>query len=268
MRIAATYQKELFAIVEAIYKWRQYLVGRQFIVRTDHKSIKELMQQVIQTSLQQKYVRKLMGFDFVIEYKPGASNQATVALSCVFGEEEENKALEELRELHQRMDCGELSSDFRRENGLLIFHDRYYLGAESKLKTPLLHEFHNTSSAGHGGSKKMLVGLSALFYWKGMRKSVEDFIKHCLICQQTKYSTKAVGGLLQPLPTPSAVWEDVSMDFITGLSSSKGLMVILVVVDRFSKYAHFGALSNFNAHMVVELFMDIICLFVFVETFT
>ncbi|GJV22146.1 transposase, Ptta/En/Spm, transposase, Tnp1/En/Spm-like protein [Tanacetum coccineum] len=146
-----------------------------------------------------------------------------------------------------------------RENGLLIFHDRYYLGAESKLKTPLLHEFHNTSSADHGGSKKMLVGLSALFYWKGMRKSVEDFIKHCLICQQTKYSTKAVGGLLQPLPTPSAVWEDVSMDFITGLPSSKGLMVILVVVDHFSKYAHFGALStNFNAHMVVELFMDIV----------
>ncbi|GKD21689.1 retrotransposon-related protein [Tanacetum coccineum] len=114
MRIAATYQKELFAIVEAIYKWRQHL---------------------------------------------------------------ENKALEELHELHQRIDCGELSSDFRRENGLLIFRDRYYLGAESKLKTPLLDEFHSTSSAGHGRSKKMLVRLSSLFYWKGMRKSVEDFIK-------------------------------------------------------------------------------------------
>nr|GEU49398.1 retrotransposon protein, putative, unclassified [Tanacetum cinerariifolium] len=199
MRIAATYQKELFAIVEAIYKWRQYLVGRQFIVRTDHKSVKELMQQVIQTPLQQKYVRKLMGFDFVIEYKPGASNQADDALSRVFEEEES---------------CG---------------------------------------------FKKMLVGLSALFYWKGMRKSVEDFIKHCLICQQTKYSTKAVGGLLQPLFTPSAVWEDVSMDSITGLPPSKGLTVILVVVDRFSKYAHFVALStNFNSHMVVEVFMDIV----------
>lgn len=56
MKSAATYQKELYAIVEAVYKWRQYLIGRRFVIRTDHKSIKELMQQVIQTPIQQKYV--------------------------------------------------------------------------------------------------------------------------------------------------------------------------------------------------------------------
>nr|GEV89826.1 hypothetical protein [Tanacetum cinerariifolium] len=64
------------------FKWGE-LEFRAFEVRTNHKSIKELMQQVIQTPLQQKYVRKLMGFDFVIEYKPGASNQAADALSLV-----------------------------------------------------------------------------------------------------------------------------------------------------------------------------------------
>ena len=84
MRVATTYQKELFAIVEAVYKWRQYLIGRRFTIRTDQRSIKELMQQVIQTPLQQKYVRKLMGFDFHIEYKIGASNSVADALSRVF----------------------------------------------------------------------------------------------------------------------------------------------------------------------------------------
>ncbi|GKB77646.1 ty3-gypsy retrotransposon protein [Tanacetum coccineum] len=88
MRIAATYQKELFAIVEAVYKWRQYLLGRRFIIQTDHKSIKELMQQVIQMPLQQKYVRKLMGFDFTIEYKPKVSNQVADALSRMYEEDE------------------------------------------------------------------------------------------------------------------------------------------------------------------------------------
>ncbi|GKB71996.1 ty3-gypsy retrotransposon protein [Tanacetum coccineum] len=127
----------------------------------------------------------------------------------------------------------------------------------------LLREFHDTPSAGHGGIKKMLVGLAALFYWKGMRKSVKDYIKCCLVCQQTKYSTQAPpkspkggfpGGYLQPLPTPTAVWEDVSMDFITGLPNSKGVTVIFVVVDRFTKYAHFGTLPmNFNAHKVAEV---------------
>ncbi|GJT16062.1 ty3-gypsy retrotransposon protein [Tanacetum coccineum] len=128
MRVAATYQKELFAIVETVYKWRQYLIGRRFTIRTDHRSIKELMQQVIQTPLQQKYVRKLMGFDFNIEYKPGLANQVADALSRVFEADEdenstaafmtlsqplvgllddlrqENGTLEELRQLHQRIE--------------------------------------------------------------------------------------------------------------------------------------------------------------------
>ncbi|GJU16621.1 ty3-gypsy retrotransposon protein [Tanacetum coccineum] len=253
MRVAATYQKELFAIVEAVYKWRHYLLGR----------------------------RKLMGFDFDIEYKPGATNQAADALSRVFEEAEqvtaaflafsqplvgfigdlrgENETLAELLEIHGKMNNGEVLSGFRRENGLLIYNNRYFLGQESKLKTLLLREFHDTPSAGHGGIKKTLVGLSALFFWKGMRKSVEEFIKKCVVCQQTKYSTEAPGGYLQPLPTPSAVWEDVTMDFITGLPAFRGITVILVVVDRLTKYAHFGALpTSFNASKVVEVFLDIV----------
>ncbi|GJR19464.1 ty3-gypsy retrotransposon protein, partial [Tanacetum coccineum] len=84
-------------------------------------------------------------------------------------------------------------------------------------------------------------------------------VKKCVVCQQIKYSTEAPGGYLQPLPTPTAVWEDVSMDFITGLPSSKGSTVIIVVVDRLTKYAHFGALStNFNALKVAEIFLDIV----------
>ncbi|GJX45785.1 ty3-gypsy retrotransposon protein [Tanacetum coccineum] len=281
MRIAATYQKELFAIVEAVYKWRQYLVGRRFIIRTDHQSLKELMQQVIQTPSQQKYVRKLMGFDFVVEYKAGNTNQVADALSRLYEEEgpvtaafmtlsqpvvglltdlkKENTTLEELVALHQQISEGNGPNGFRQEQGFVIFRDRYYVGKASTLKAILLREFHDAPSAGHGGVKKTLVGLSSLFHWTGMRKSVEEYIKQCLVCQQTKYSTQAVGGYLQPLPTPSAVWEDISMDFITGLPSSKGLTVILVVVDRFSKYAHFAPLpTSFNAHKVAEVFLDIV----------
>ncbi|GJX62232.1 ty3-gypsy retrotransposon protein [Tanacetum coccineum] len=135
MRVATTYQKELFAIVEAVYKWRQYLLGRRFVIRTDHKSIKELMQQVIQTPLQQKYMRKLMGFDFSIEYKPGTTNRAANALSWMFKKDEqlttsfmalsqpilgfmddlwgENETLAELRDLHGCIDSGIALSGFR-----------------------------------------------------------------------------------------------------------------------------------------------------------
>ncbi|GJZ85087.1 retrotransposon-related protein [Tanacetum coccineum] len=120
---------------EAVYKWRQYLLRRRFVIRTDHKSIKELMQQVIHTPLQQKYMRKLMGFDFSIEYKPGTTNRAADALSRMFEKDEqltasfmalsqpilgfmddlrgENETLAELRDLHGRMDSGIALSGFR-----------------------------------------------------------------------------------------------------------------------------------------------------------
>lgn len=61
-RLASTYHKELYAIVEGVQKWRQYLLGREFIIRSDQRSLKDLLSQVVQTPDQQFYLQKLMGF--------------------------------------------------------------------------------------------------------------------------------------------------------------------------------------------------------------
>lgn len=67
-------------------------------------------------------------------------------------------------------------------------------------------------------------------------------------------------GLLQPLPVPTGVWEDISRDFITHLPPSNDFTVILVVVDRYSKGMHLGALpTGFSAFKVATVFIDIIC---------
>jgi hypothetical protein len=64
-------------------------------------------------------------------------------------------------------------------------------------------------------------------------------------------------GLLQPLAIPSQCWEEVSMDFITGLLKSEGKSVIMVIVDRLTKYTHFCALSHpFKASTVSTAFME------------
>ncbi|KAH9309936.1 hypothetical protein KI387_037847, partial [Taxus chinensis] len=64
-------------------------------------------------------------------------------------------------------------------------------------------------------------------------------------------------GLLQPLSIPSERWEEVSMDFITGLPKSEGKSVIMVMVDRLTKYAHFCAMAHpFTASTVAISFMD------------
>ena len=120
----------------------------------------------------------------------------------------------------------------------------------------VLQEFHNTLLGGHSGFTRTLQRIATHFYWHGMQKDIKEFVQNCLICQQAKHDTTLPSGLLQPLPIPTQIWEDVAMDFITGLPSSNGHTIIMVVIDRLSKYAHLASLkSDFNSQQVVELFM-------------
>lgn len=86
---------------------------------------------------------------------------------------------------------------------------------------------------------------------------VHKFVAECAICQQAKTEKVKYPGLLQPLPIPGYAWQVVTLDFIEGLPCSKNYNCILVVVDKFSKYAHFVALSHpFTAFKVAMLYID------------
>ena len=68
---ASAYVRELYAITQAVARWRHYLLGQRFLIRTDHQSLRELMSQTAQTPDQQYYLTKLLGYEFDIEYRPG-----------------------------------------------------------------------------------------------------------------------------------------------------------------------------------------------------
>lgn len=77
----SVYVKEMMAVIEATHLWRPYLLGRKFYIITDQQPLKHLLEQRIITPEQQKFVAKLMGFEFEILYRPGKQNLVADALS-------------------------------------------------------------------------------------------------------------------------------------------------------------------------------------------
>ena len=131
------------------------------------------------------------------------------------------------------------------------------VGADGSLKMKLLQWVHSSPLGGHSGRDATLKKLKQFFYWKGMHKSVQNFLRQWTVCQACKYDNSANPGLLQPLPIPEEVWMDNSMDFVEGLPRSQGKEVIWVVVDRLSKYAHFVALTHpYFAETVAQSYLD------------
>lgn len=131
------------------------------------------------------------------------------------------------------------------------------VGSDIGLRNKIIALWHASSVGGHSGIHVTYKKLKSMFYWKHLHQHVVDFVAGCDTCQRYKPDLTAYPGLLQPLPIPTRVWTDISMDFIESLPKSQGEEVILVVVDRLSKYAHFMALSHpYTALMVAQIFMD------------
>lgn len=151
---------------------------------------------------------------------------------------------------------------FRFKKGLLLFNEENFIPDCHSFRSSILQEHHVTPSAGHSGVKATSARLANSFSWQGLHLDVKKFVKLYTVCQHNKYVTHKKKGLLQPLPTPNKVWEDLTMDFIMQLPNSFGHTVIWVICDRLSKYVHFIALpSHFIAKDLVTRFVvEIFCL--------
>ncbi|KAJ0836439.1 putative nucleotidyltransferase, Ribonuclease H [Helianthus annuus] len=268
----STYEKEMLALVKAVRKWRHYLLGRPFVVKTDHMSLKYLLEQRITTPAQARWLSKLLGYDYRIEYKKGTTNRGADALSrqAEFSHMAMSYPCSTLwGEIQQEVKndpfYNNLSSTFSgSSHGHLVCKDGVWfrkgailLSSTSQLLPTVLAMSHSSPEGGHFGFHKTLAKVKQSFWWVGMKEYIKKFIRECQVCQRSKADSLKPAGLLQPLPVPERVWEDISMDFVEGLPVSNGFSVVMVVVDRLSKYAHFIPLRHpFTAAGVAREFVS------------
>jgi hypothetical protein len=124
------------------------------------------------------------------------------------------------------------------------------------LQKDILLALHSGAIGGHSGFHATYHRVKHLFSWPGLKKHVKQFVASCSVCQQAKSERVAYPGLLEPLKIPAGMWQVVTMDFINGLPKSSGYDCIMVVVDKFSRYAHFVPLKHpFTALSVAMAFV-------------
>jgi RNase H-like domain found in reverse transcriptase/Reverse transcriptase (RNA-dependent DNA polymerase)/Integrase zinc binding domain len=265
-----TYEKFLLALITAVTKWKHYLIGNEFVIKTDQISLKHLLEQKANTALQHRGLSKLLGLHYRIEYKKGVDNKVADALSrcdhvtddilsltpslTAFSELVPQWVTDITSSYHEDTWISSLLQKFHAlgsdkthltlHQGVLRYKGRICVGNTNNWRTQLLQELHDSAQGGHSGIDVTYHRLCQLFYWPHMKEDVIAYVTFCNNCQMTKSDHTHPPGLLQPLPVPDTPWASVGIDFNTGLPTSEGRNVIMVVVDRFTKFAHFTPLSH------------------------
>ncbi|KAE8681373.1 putative CCCH-type zinc finger family protein [Hibiscus syriacus] len=246
----STYDLEFYAIVQSLKHWRHYLVQKEFILFTDHEALKYINGQHKLSRRHAKWVAYLQEFTFTLRHQAGSLNRVADALSrrtlllttmstkvagfetftdMYAADPSFGRIFQEVTEGHRH--------DFVLHNGYLFCGLQLCI-PDCSLRQQIISELHNE---GHFGRDKTLALISSEFYWPKLTSDVAHYVDRCYVCQRSK-GVLTNAGLYTPLPVPESPWFDVSMDFVLGLPlTQRASDSIFVVVDRFSKMAHFVA---------------------------
>ena len=120
-----------------------------------------------------------------------------------------------------------------------IIYRKEKLWVPRDLISSILKSEHDSKVAGHFGQDKTIELVRRNFWWPKMDQSIIEFIRSCPNCQKDKSRRHRQYGLLSPLELPHAPWQSIAMDVITDLPPSNGCTEPWVIIDRFTKMAHF-----------------------------
>ena len=126
----------------------------------------------------------------------------------------------------------------RGKDGLWRKDGKIYIPKREGLREEILEEYHALPVAGHPGIQSTRDLIERSYWWPGIAKDIEEYVKGCAQCQRTKIDRQKRAAPLNPNRIPTRPWQIISWDLIGPLPESKGFNAILVIVDRFSKQMH------------------------------
>ncbi|KAI3366891.1 hypothetical protein L3Q82_009534 [Scortum barcoo] len=257
--IMMSVNRELLAVKMALEEWRHWLEGstQPFVVWTDHKNLAYIQTAKRLNSRQARWALFFSRFDFTLTYRPGSRNIKPDALSRQFCVEEKVQEDENILPT-SRVITAAISWDI--ENAILLAQQQQPdpgQGPPGRLFVPDTLSGHKCSNGPHS-SKLLLVTQAStarsvsLSVISGGRKMEARYKGLCSglhrLRQREKLSHQPPSGLLQPLSlsVPGRPWSHIALDFVTGLPPVQweNSHMTMTIVDRFSKTAHFVALTK------------------------
>ena len=278
------YNKELLAIVEALAKWRQYLLdaAETFEIWTDHENLKYFREPHKLNRRQARWYLKLQDYDFILRHIPGKTNTKADILSRKdqVDTKEDNKDIQLLKdEMWSRKIVGkiqvfddrkvveetdiikrikkngtrekEVLQALQKEDGsaweedeVVYVEGRIYVPNNKDIKEEILKEHHNPADVGHPGQYRMQELIKRTYWWPGLKEDVKKYVQGCVKYQQNKVQHQKKAGKLYPLEIPEGLWQDISINMIGPLPRSNEMDAILVIVDRFTKIIRLKATTT------------------------
>jgi hypothetical protein len=199
-----THDLELDAIVHALKMWRHYLLGRKFVLMTDHCGLRYLFDQPNLNARQARWMALLSEFDFEIKHIKGKENRVVDALSrsmktihlaavstCetdvknrIRNAQETDPFVQTVTLYLQQEPAGVKYEGYQMtERGLITHRDRLYIPNCDNLKRFIMDELHKRPYTGHPGYQKMINATQKQFYWPGLKKDIAKYLAECIECQ-------------------------------------------------------------------------------------
>ena len=293
----STTEREALAVVWALNKFRGYVEGSEITVASDHQPLKWLMSLKFPSGRLARWALQLQSYNLKIEYIPGKANVVADMLSrptcshegnecdlCTVTVDIPSRNPKEIRdeqlkdeELKKIIDSFENDpkgvdyTNWTRRGYLMNLGVLYRYATDSEseeaqLVVPtqererVLREYHDAPTAGHYGSEGTYHRIIKRYYFTGMRKYIQEYVKNCDECNRYKPSNQKPSGLLQT-PVYAQRFETIAIDLFGPLPETKdGKKWILIVEDCSTKWVELFALPNATAEecastLIEEVFM-------------
>lgn len=273
-------EKEALALVWAVERLREYLLGIKFTLISDCKSLETIFNKpVVNCARIERWVLRLQAFDFRVKYKAGKENLAdslsrlSRAEATPFDEETEcfiqymyattavdigeiekaTKEDQEMQQLKQAIDSNDYSNgdlggykvfatEFGYTGDIIIRRDRIVV--PPKLRSRMLELGHE----GHPGSTVMKARLRDRCWWPKMDQEVEKYVRQCESCQLVAVPDRPAPLTIRKFP--SSPWNDIALDFMGPLPNGKH---VLVVIDYFSRYLEVELMQTITADSTIKV---------------